>query len=261
MPSSRSEAMTSHASRRAAGSKPVVGSSRNSSSGSPISASATSRRRCWPPESLPARRSACALEPDQRERLVDGPRRGVVAGEQLERLAHGQQSRALRGSCRTTPIRARQRAPARAGSSPSTLTSPPSRVAEALEDLDGGGLARAVGAEEARSTSPGADLEVEAAHRLDVPVGLAEVADGDDGLGHAQASYRPPRPRSTSVGRDPQVVEREAHDLAEGRPGDEPAVDLALRLVDHHRHQHARAVGGREADERGDVLGRPSSRP
>jgi hypothetical protein len=43
---------TSQALRRALGSNPVVGSSRNSSSGSPASAIATSRRRCCPPESL-----------------------------------------------------------------------------------------------------------------------------------------------------------------------------------------------------------------
>ncbi|HKA67391.1 MAG TPA: hypothetical protein VKG03_05740, partial [Solirubrobacterales bacterium] len=41
-------AITSQACRRAEGSKPVVGSSRKSSSGSPISAIPTSSRRCWP---------------------------------------------------------------------------------------------------------------------------------------------------------------------------------------------------------------------
>ena len=49
--------------RRAAGSKPVVGSSRKISSGSPTSASARSRRRAWPPDSVRARRSAAASRP------------------------------------------------------------------------------------------------------------------------------------------------------------------------------------------------------
>ena len=61
------------------GSKPVVGSSRNSSSGSPTSASATSSRRCWPPESVLAAASARSASPAQRERLVDVARRAVPA--------------------------------------------------------------------------------------------------------------------------------------------------------------------------------------
>ncbi len=42
----------SQALRLALGSNPVVGSSRNRSSGSPARAIATSSRRCWPPDSL-----------------------------------------------------------------------------------------------------------------------------------------------------------------------------------------------------------------
>ena len=49
------------AARRAAGSNPVVGSSRKTSSGSPTSASARSRRRSWPPESRRERTSAEAV--------------------------------------------------------------------------------------------------------------------------------------------------------------------------------------------------------
>src|SRR5437870_290075 len=52
-----------HAWRRAEGSKPVVGSSRNSSSGSPMRPRARSRRRCWPPESVFTRLSALASRP------------------------------------------------------------------------------------------------------------------------------------------------------------------------------------------------------
>ena len=51
------------AARRAAGSKPVVGSSRKISSGSPTSPKARSRRRRCPPESVRARRSAACSSP------------------------------------------------------------------------------------------------------------------------------------------------------------------------------------------------------
>jgi hypothetical protein len=55
-------------------------------------------------------------------------------------------------------------------------------LAIALEDLDGGRLARSVGAEEGEDLAP-VDLEVDAADRLDAVVGLGQAADGDDGLG------------------------------------------------------------------------------
>src|SRR3954470_18197622 len=56
-----------------------------------------------------------------------------------------------------------------------------------------------------------------------------------------------------SVWRNLQVVEREARDLLPRRRGDRAAVDVALRLVDHHRDEQLRGVGPREGDERGDV--------
>ena len=58
MPRSASARIVSHAARRAAGSKPVVGSSRKISSGSPTSARAKSSRRACPPDSLRARTSS-----------------------------------------------------------------------------------------------------------------------------------------------------------------------------------------------------------
>ena len=55
--------MTSQAARRAEGSKPVVGSSRKMSSGSPIRASAKSSLRRWPPESRVPSAPAFAVRP------------------------------------------------------------------------------------------------------------------------------------------------------------------------------------------------------
>lgn len=55
--------MTSQAARRAEGSKPVVGSSRKMSSGLPMSASAKSSRRRWPPDSRVASVPALPVRP------------------------------------------------------------------------------------------------------------------------------------------------------------------------------------------------------
>ena len=172
--------MTSQAARRADGSKPVVGSSRKISSGSPISASATSRRRRWPPESVLARSSACSREADQRERLVDVARRAVVAGVELEALAHGQARLGL-GLLQHDPdplAPRRWRAP-RVGAEHLDLTG--AGLAEALEDLDGRRLAGAVGPEE-REDLAAADLEVDPADGLVVAVALVQRPDRDDRL-------------------------------------------------------------------------------
>jgi hypothetical protein len=50
------------------------------------------------------------------------------------------------------------------------------RVRQGAQDLDGGGLARPVRAEEAEGLS-GGDLEVDAAHGLDLAVALGQRAD------------------------------------------------------------------------------------
>ena len=64
--------------------------------------------------------------------------------------------------------------------------------AVALEDLDGRRLAGAVGAEQPEDLAAG-DLEVDAAHRLELAVGLAQVADEDRGRvgSHGVLSQRP----------------------------------------------------------------------
>ena len=173
--------MTSHAARRAEGSKPVVGSSRKISSGSPISASATSRRRRWPPESAVARSSACSCQPDERERLVDRARRAVVAGVEREALAHGQ-ARLGRGFLQhdADPLApADGRLPA--GSAPSTSTLPPlawrkpSRISTVVV------LPAPLGPRKAK-ISPRRDLQVDPADGLVVAVALVQAADRDDRL-------------------------------------------------------------------------------
>ncbi len=90
MPRSQSERIVDQACRRAAGSKPVVGSSRNTRSGSPTSASARSSRRRWPPDRLRARASRFSAQLDELDQLVDRAAARVVAAVHLDQLGHGQ---------------------------------------------------------------------------------------------------------------------------------------------------------------------------
>ena len=206
LPSSRSERIVSQALRRAAGSKPVVGSSRKISSGSPTSASARSSRRSWPPGERARHRVLLALEAGERDHLVD------VTGVRIHRSrsARAPRGRGCGGTGRCSGARSR---PARAalaaagpGSNPSTLTSPAARCAVALEDLDRRRLAGAVGTEQPEHLAA-PDVEVDPTNRLEVGIGLAQAADLDRWLRHVQMMPARPtwsaRDRSTShCGRD-----------------------------------------------------------
>ena len=79
MPSSARRAISSQNWRRASGSKPVVGSSRKSSSGRPMMPSATSSRRRWPPDRLRDPRAGLLGQADRLDHLVGVARGGVVA--------------------------------------------------------------------------------------------------------------------------------------------------------------------------------------
>ena len=68
--------------RRDCGSRPVVGSSRNRSSGSPTSAQATARRCFWPPESVPTRAVGLLRELDLGDHRV---RRAAARGRSCGR--------------------------------------------------------------------------------------------------------------------------------------------------------------------------------
>ena len=198
-PSERSERIISHAARRAAGSKPVVGSSRKMSSGSPTSATPRSRRRFWPPESVLTRAFAFSVEPDERDDLVDVARVRVVAGEHGVRLADGEVRPELgRLEDDADPL-------PEVGAGPLGIVSEHAHLAAvalavALEDLDRRRLAGAVRAEEAEDFAR-LDREVDPAHRLEVPVRLAQAADLDrrhrrrslDGRSRGWRSWRRPQ--------------------------------------------------------------------
>ena len=165
LPSSCRRRIVSHAARRAAGSKPVVGSSRKISSGSPTSASARSRRRSWPPDSVRARASCLLLEPGDR----DAPRRRRAGrGRSAAQCATASRTvmwRYMPQLCSTMPTRSRSAA-RRARRVVAEHGDDPARARPvALEDLDRRRLARAVGAEQPEDLAAG-DLEVDAAHRL-----------------------------------------------------------------------------------------------
>ena len=172
MPRARRPEMTSHDARRAAGSKPVVGSSRKMSSGSPMSASATSRRRRCPPESRVVCWSACSPRPASA--TVSSTSRGarVVARVELEALADGELDLRL-GLLQhdaDAVAQARDRRPrvvAEDADLAGVALRKPSRISTVVV------LPAPFGPSSAR-ISPRADLEIDAAHGLLVAVGLAQ---------------------------------------------------------------------------------------
>ena len=123
----RASRISSQNSRRASGSKPVVGSSRKSSSGRPMMPSATSRRRFWPPERVWVRAFAFSLSPTRsitssgssasgRSRRSGGPPRRPVSSSNSP------------VPCSTMPTRDRQCARRRGpGRRRGRVTSPASR--------------------------------------------------------------------------------------------------------------------------------------
>ena len=176
LPRSRSDAIVCHARRRASGSKPVVGSSRKTISGSPTSASPRSRRRRCPPERRAHERVALLLEADELDDVADRPRLRVVAGEQREILGDGEavvEGRGLEDDADPlAPVETRGgRVLAEHGHRPAVA------LAVALEDLDGRRLAGAVRAEQPEDLAL-RDLEADSAQRLELLVGLAEIVYG-----------------------------------------------------------------------------------
>ena len=176
--------MMSQSCRRDCGSRPVVGSSRNSSSGSPTRAQATASRCFWPPESLPTQASAFSSSDTRRDGLVGVEAAAVEAAEQRERLADGQllgEARLLQRDADAFPDGGVVAAPAQA----EDLDLAGGRGEQPFEDLDRRGLAGAVGAEQAEALAR-LDGQVEAAQRPRPAagrVGLHEIRAADGG-GH-----------------------------------------------------------------------------
>src|ERR1041385_5404378 len=136
------------------------------------------------------------------EHVVDGTGTAVEAPEELDRLRHGELLGEL-GLLERDPeaLAERARIP------PPGLSEHPDlpRVGrgEAFADLDGGGLAGAVGPEEAEALAR-PDLEVEAVHGDDIAVLLAEAAEDQGGrggrAGHPRSIARPDASRLGGAG-------------------------------------------------------------
>ena len=162
---------SSHAWRRADGSNPVVGSSRNKQVGI-----ADEPEREIEPALLAARQCADAtrrllVEIDQLDDLVDRTRRRVEARVHREHLAHGEvriEAALTATRCRCASGSRRHRV---AGSKPSDAHLAAVAVAVALEDLDRRGLARAVRTEHGHHFAL-VDAEAEIAHGVDAPYDL-----------------------------------------------------------------------------------------
>ena len=196
LPSAQRSLIVVHAWRRADGSKPVVGSSRKSRSGSPTRARARSRRRRWPPESSLTRSALLAGQAHELDELAGRAPARVVAPVHGEDLRHGQLG--LGGGLLQDDADAlAQRPLAVLGVVAEHAHLAGAAGAVALEDLGRGGLARAVGAEEAEDL-PGGDGEGDVAHRLHVAVGLAQAVDLDCRLHAIQGRAARPRPGSAA---------------------------------------------------------------
>src|SRR5689334_23089480 len=87
----------SHAARRAAGSKPVVGSSRKTRSGSPTSAMPRSSRRFWPPDNVFTRSSALFAIPTSAIPSEHADLTAVASPVSLQDLDRRRLARPVRG--------------------------------------------------------------------------------------------------------------------------------------------------------------------
>ena len=169
--------MTSQACRRADGSKPVVGSSRNRSSASPDQRHRDVKAALLAARELAGAIVSLAFEPDEGDRLVDISGRPVVAGVELERLAHGEErldTALLEDDADALPPLTV--AVLRIDAEDADIAGGP--LAIALEDLHRRGLAGAVWPEEGEDLAD-LDGEVDSRARLLRAVRLAQPVDLD----------------------------------------------------------------------------------
>ena len=260
------------------GSRPVVGSSRNSTDGEPTRLAARSMRRRDPPDSSPTRRSAMSSQVEPVDQLV-GPARGRAApspvrrADQLEVLAAGEE-------VVEAGVLAGDADPA------ADLVG----VGDDVEAVDqhpaDGRAARSVVSTRIRvvlpaplwpstpSVVPGAHVEVDAGEGLHVAVSDVQVLDEDGGAGHRAAPRSGRRSTARCRRRASRCSRRSASPASlvgvVGEDGvDLPGAERDVGGVDPHlvldgvaaavRLGHAVAeTGGGEAVGGGDDVGRSS---
>ena len=184
-PSATSERIMSRMSCMPAGSSPFIGSSRISSSGSPIRHAATPRRWRMPIEYFDTLSSARWRMPT---RSSDGPMRSRAAGSRaaarIWRFWLPVRWPWNRGSSTMAPTRASAVSRCLGTGYPSSDIVPGIGVGQSQQDPDERGLARAVGTEVAEGASP-RDEELHAVHGDVVPEALGQPVglDGPLALG------------------------------------------------------------------------------
>ena len=188
VPSSRRRRTSSHSVRREVGSRPVVGSSRNRTSGSWMSAIARSRRRRMPPEYVPTRRSAAWLRPTRS--MSSAPRARTARGAMPCRVACSSisslpvMSGSSAASCSATPIRRRTSRGLRGDVEAGDAGVAAGRAQQRDEHPHRRRLAGAVGAEESVDLA-GRDREVDA---VDGPHAALELAFQSDDFDRCDAT-------------------------------------------------------------------------
>lgn len=125
VPASRRARTRSQVSRRPSASRPVVGSSRNRTSGSPSTASARSRRRRSPPDNCLTRTSARSASPTSASASPAG-RAPLTQPAHIRAVSATVSSEGKPPSWSITPVRGRTAARSAYGSWPRTLIRPPS---------------------------------------------------------------------------------------------------------------------------------------
>ena len=171
--------MTSHASCRAEGSNPVVGSSRNSRSGSPAEGDGDVQPPLLPPGQLQHPGIALGLQADQFDHLVHRARMRVEPCVHRHRLRHGQVA-IHPGGLQDDPDLALQALSLPRRVKAENLDRAVVAGPVTLEDLDGGGLPGAVRAEDGEDL-PALDEQVDPPHRLHAAVRLGQTVHLDRG--------------------------------------------------------------------------------
>ena len=156
VPLSTSCRMVGHMSVRLLGSSPVVGSSKKMIGASPTRLMAMSSRRRIPPEKVSRRRSAASLSSNVSSRSAAVCRgSGTWRSSPIStRFSRAVSTSSTAANCPVRLICSRTLAGCSATSNPATVAVPPSALDQRGQDVDGGRLARAVGAEQGEDRAP-----------------------------------------------------------------------------------------------------------
>ena len=156
------------------------------------------------------------LQPDRGNDLVDLPRVVIEGGCAAQRFARSEQIQAGGGLQHDTdPVAPGPPGPLGIDAEDADLATVP--LAEALEDLHRGCLARTIGSEQGEDLARG-DVEVDAVHSRPCAVGLAEVSDRNGVHTPTLAQHHGIRSVSTQGIAVPQPVDPAAADQVKCAP-------------------------------------------